>query len=313
MFKLLVFPISTSLLILFSINSSNAQNKNLVGLWKGKLVDSIGEFDYQLNLNEEKDGKYIGTSVSNSAGFYCETNIVGIQSGNKLVIIESGIKKTNFEKKQLVCLLKLDLVFKNNLVEGIYSPINNKSNCLSGRVLLKKQQIKLIPNLNQIKTSVKTNDINSTLTKNINKLSEKVEKNEEIIDQKISISPEINKIEKVEEKIDKRESKLLKTIILEEDEAELFIYDNGVIDGDIITLIDNNRILFKKVLLSQKPILFKINNLEEKSHEIQFFAENLGEISPNTGLLVIKTKTKKIELFFSSDLIQSSMIKIILK
>ena len=65
--------------------------------------------------------------------------------------------------------------------------------------------------------------------------------------------------------------------------------------------------------LSQKPIRLKINNLDQKTHNIQFFAENLGEIEPNTGLLVIKTKTRKIELFFSSDMVQSSIIRIILK
>ena len=119
--------------------------------------------------------------------------------------------------------------------------------------------------------------------------------------------------DEIDNVLEKRGSKLIKTVELFDDEAELFIYDNGAIDGDIITLIDNGTVLLKKALLSKNPIKLKINNLDDRVHNIHFFAENLGEIPPNTGLLVIKTKSTKIEMFFSSDLAQSSLIKILLK
>lgn len=313
MFRVIYITILSTLTILLATIEANSQKNNLLGSWRGKLIDSLGEFDYQLNLNEEKNGQYIGISVSNSSGFYCETNIIGIKSGNKLIIIESGIKKTNYEKKDLICLLKFEFDITKNSLKGIYTPINNKSNCLNGKALLYKDEIKSITKLKQNKIILESNDIKQTIVPTVNKPNEISLNSVEIKDEKYTVVPEVIKTEKKDEIIEKRDSRLIKTIVLDEDEAELFIYDNGVIDGDIITLIDNNKVLFKKVLLSQKPIILKINNLEEKTHEIQFFAENLGEIAPNTGLLVVKTKTRKIDLFFSSDLVQSSLIKIVLK
>ena len=88
--------------------------------------------------------------------------------------------------------------------------------------------------------------------------------------------------------------------------------DNGVIDGDIITLIDNDKIIFENVLLSNSPIKYHITNSNTSIHNILFYAVNMGEIPPNTGLLVIRTKSKKIESNFSSDFVHSSLIRLIL-
>lgn len=292
---------------------ANSQKNDLLGTWKGKLIDSIGEVDYQLKLIDEKNGQYIGTSISNSTGFYCETDIVAIRNGNKFLIIESGIKKTNYEKKELICLLKFELILNNKRLVGNYTPISNKSNCLNGKISLTKDQIKLIPTVKQNKTVEQSVVKNNSLVQNLPKESDLRSNKNELNDKNILEVSTIKKTENNDVLSEKRDSRLIKTIELDDDEAELLIYDNGAIDGDIITLIDNGRVLLKNAPLSQKPITLKINNLDEKIHKILFFAENLGEIAPNTGLLVIKTKTTKINLFFSSDLVQSSYFKIIFK
>jgi len=313
MFKIISISFLSTLSILFISIEAISQKNNLLGTWKGKLIDSLGEFDYQLNLNDEKNGQYIGISVSNSTGFYCETNIIGIRNGNKFIIIESGISKTNYEKKDLICLLKFDLNIVNNRLVGNYSPINNKSNCLNGKITLIQEQVKLATAINPNKAIVKPK-VNKILSvQNLAKQIDLVTIKDEIKSQNNLDSSIVKKTEIKDEISTIRDKRLIKTVELDNDEAELFIYDNGIVDGDIITLIDNERVLLKKVSLSQKPIRLKINNLDQKTHNIQFFAENLGEIEPNTGLLVIKTKTRKIELFFSSDMVQSSIIRIILK
>ena len=312
MFKLYSRTIFCTILILITSIEINAQNNNnLFGKWNGKLTDSIGEFEYQLNLIEEKDGKYIGTSVSKSAGFYCETNIVGIRNRNKILIIESGIRKTNYDKKDLICLLKFDLVINNNKLLGNYTPINNKSNCLSGSVSLIKEQIKVLPTFKIIKPIEPIKEDIPNV--NIFIKQDQFDTIKEQISNQILVIPLKKVPVEIDNVLEKRGSKLIKTVELFDDEAELFIYDNGAIDGDIITLIDNGTVLLKKALLSKNPIKLKINNLDDRVHNIHFFAENLGEIPPNTGLLVIKTKSTKIEMFFSSDLAQSSLIKILLK
>jgi hypothetical protein len=312
MFKLYSGTIFCTILILITSIEINAQNNNnLVGKWNGKLTDSIGEFEYQLNLIEEKDGKYIGTSVSKSAGFYCETNIVGIRNRNKILIIESGIRKTNYDKKDLICLLKFDLIINNNKLLGNYTPINNKSNCLSGSVGLIKEQINALPTFKINKPFEPVKEEKPSF--NIYAKQDKFDTIKEQVYDQILVTPPPKIPIEIDKALEKRDSKLIKIVELFDDEAELFIYDNGVIDGDIITLIDNDRVLLKNVLLSKNPIKLKINNLNERVHNIIFFAENLGEIPPNTGLLVIKTKSTKFELFFSSDFAQSSFARILFK
>jgi hypothetical protein len=110
-----------------------------------------------------------------------------------------------------------------------------------------------------------------------------------------------------------RNNKIIKEILIDEEEAELSIYDYGTVDGDIVTLIDNEKILFEKLLLTQQPVKCKINNRVTNIHILEFYAENLGKIAPNTGSLIIKTRTKRIEINFSSDFANTSSIKLIFK
>jgi hypothetical protein len=288
----------------------NAQNvSNLIGDWKGKLKDSLGEFEYQLRIENEKSGAIIGTSISSSEGFICETKVGGIKKGNKITLFEIQIVKTNYEKKQNLCLLKLELTISNNKLNGTYTPINNGSNCLSGTISLNKIQ-KKIQEPSQIKEIVEKIPQNTTNNSipiiKIEKLQSRIEPNLNIKD---SI---INKPIETEKHTAERSLKLIKEINLDDTEADLTIYDNGVIDGDIITLIDNDKIIFENVLLSNSPIKYHITNSITSIHNILFYAVNLGEIPPNTGLLVIRTKSKKIESNFSSDFVHSSLIRLIL-
>ena len=62
------------------------------------------------------------------------------------------------------------------------------------------------------------------------------------------------------------------------------------------------RIIVNAYEISAKPIRFElILSKEAPIHEIVFYANNLGEIPPNTGLLIIETKEKRYQLDLSAD------------
>ena len=79
----------------------------------------------------------------------------------------------------------------------------------------------------------------------------------------------------------------------------LTIYDNGITDGDSVSIFFNGKLLMSHQLVSEKPIIL---NLE--------LNENLGSISPNTALIVVNAGDKRYELFSNADLGKNAVLVI---
>jgi hypothetical protein len=106
----------------------------------------------------------------------------------------------------------------------------------------------------------------------------------------------------VPEVIRERENPLIKTIVTNSPDIQIQLFDNGEIDGDTITVYDNNQIIANRQGLTGKPITLNIKaDLFNSHHEFVMVANNLGSIPPNTALMVITTGGKRYELFISSD------------
>ena len=99
-----------------------------------------------------------------------------------------------------------------------------------------------------------------------------------------------------------RSNALVKTITTNLPDIKVELYDNGDIDGDTITVYDNNQVIAWKKGLTDKPIVLNVKaDAENPTHEFVMVADNLGSIPPNTALMVITTGGKRYQLFISSD------------
>lgn len=99
-----------------------------------------------------------------------------------------------------------------------------------------------------------------------------------------------------------RENNLIKTIYTNEYILTVDIFDNGTIDNDTISLYHNNKLVISQGKLTYTPLRFKIDCSEKnKRHELILVAENLGEIPPNTALMVITAGKKRYEIFLTSN------------
>ena len=99
-----------------------------------------------------------------------------------------------------------------------------------------------------------------------------------------------------------RENNLVKTIITDEEIIQVDLFDNGTIDNDTISVYHNNILMVKSGRLTYTPISFKIkNSATDNLHELVIVAENLGEIPPNTALMVITAGKKRYEVFLDSN------------
>lgn len=108
--------------------------------------------------------------------------------------------------------------------------------------------------------------------------------------------------------ITKRAMEIIQAVEVMEDSIVLSLYDNGEIDGDTVSVFVNNELVVAKVGLSAKAFKYTLYFKPGETVQLTLFAENLGSIPPNTGLLVIYTATERFQINFSSNLNKSSSI-----
>jgi hypothetical protein len=94
------------------------------------------------------------------------------------------------------------------------------------------------------------------------------------------------------------------TITIPDGNLKIDFYDNGTVDGDIITVWINDKIVTQHKKLSLAPITIDIKKEDlQDSTMIIMQAENLGDIPPNTALMLITVAGgKRYDLNLSSTL-----------
>ncbi len=98
-----------------------------------------------------------------------------------------------------------------------------------------------------------------------------------------------------------RQNEVFETISTSSKELEISFYDNGEIDGDTISVYDNNRMVVSKRGLSAEPITIKVKfDDNDLDHEIVMVAENLGSIPPNTALMIVQAGSQRYTVRLAS-------------
>ena len=104
----------------------------------------------------------------------------------------------------------------------------------------------------------------------------------------------------------------IKEIKVDTGTIRLDFYDNGVIDGDSITVLLNNKVLVANQMLSAKPITIEIKvDMDHREQEVVMVADNMGSIPPNTALLIITAGIKRYQLFMASTEQKSATVRFI--
>ena len=113
--------------------------------------------------------------------------------------------------------------------------------------------------------------------------------------------------------LEERKKELVRQITVDHDSVTVTLYDNGVVDGDSVTLVYNKEIITQHLRLSEKPVSFTIKIDRTGKNELQMYAENLGSIPPNTALMVIYDGNKRYELTIRSTENTNGMVSFKLK
>ncbi len=109
----------------------------------------------------------------------------------------------------------------------------------------------------------------------------------------------------------KRENIVQKVLEVESDTLHLLFYDNGEIDGDIISVFYNQELILNYQKLTHKAIRMDIIlDPSKEENEISIFAENLGLIPPNTALMIVRDGKNEYNVNMSSNLQNNAVVKI---
>ncbi|TCZ71780.1 hypothetical protein [Flaviaesturariibacter aridisoli] len=89
------------------------------------------------------------------------------------------------------------------------------------------------------------------------------------------------------------------------------VFDNGVPDGDTVSILHNNEVVFDHKLVAVQSFSFTVQLDEgDPVHDITLIAHNVGSIPPNTASIVVEAGDERYRLTASTDLQRNAVIRI---
>lgn len=102
---------------------------------------------------------------------------------------------------------------------------------------------------------------------------------------------------------------LLQTYKITTPDIVIEIFDNAQIDGDRVSIFDNDKLIVRNQMLQKEPIRYTIHaDAGNRVHELVMVAENLGKIEPNTAMMRITVGMQQYNLPLRTDLSTNAKI-----
>jgi hypothetical protein len=109
--------------------------------------------------------------------------------------------------------------------------------------------------------------------------------------------------------LNKRKIENIQALYFKSDSLQLTLYDNGEVDGDTVSVVMNGVVIMPRVGLTTNAVKKTIYTQDVgDSIQLIMYAETLGTLPPNTGLLIVYDGTDRYEIRFSGDMQKSSAI-----
>lgn len=276
--------------------------QDLSGTWEG----SGGTSTPYLKLVIVKSGQnYIGYSYDEGGLGFCKANFIGTfdTSSKKLKGKGTGFIERTFDHGLATYSLNYSAEVGTEYLRGAAWPKSIFAKVLmfgfhSGVFLVKKSN------------KIDTTDF----------IRDRIVVTEPMIipEAEDSVFSEMEKYEKLEDSIvsikKERPDDTLSTIQVSQREITLKVFDNGITDGDSISILFNDKLIAAKVGVTANVIAIPLeldSNLNKFT--ITLVAHNLGSIPPNTATVVIEAGEKKYTLSASTDLKKNASIIVIVE
>lgn len=265
------------LVILFLFCVSFAEAQNLNGIWKGKLVQDPGGCFPVYNI--ELQMQIAGTHLTGASYHYSDTS--------------------NFVKEDF---------------EGTYNELTSEILINEIKVLTFHVPADCVPCVKKYSLSFHKGD-NEEQLRGIwggVTMSNKAACPSGTIVLTRTVSPDFKPESKLPSTLTERNNKLIRIIKVDTGTIRLDFYDNGIIDGDTISVYVNGIPVVTNRMLTAKPITTFVRvDLNRTEQEVIMVGENLGTIPPNTALMIITAGDKRYQLYLESDEQKNAMVRFI--
>ncbi len=278
--------------LLFSLLSFFFQNlsaQNLSGKWLGKITQQPGGYsqiyDLQLDLNQKKNIQgisyaYEGDSVRIRIGLYGNIDKDSIRLNESL----GWIREDKVPWQWVACIKEFTLGYHkdNNFeyLEGTWSGYSKEDPgeiCIPGKVILSRTISGLDKFLEEHRDSVIQVQTVMTLT-------------------------DPPPILDYSQPFLKTDPKKVTEIVINNPELQIQLIDYMRVDNDTVSVYLNRNVLAKNIWISKRPALlnFRLDTRIEL-HEVLLYAENLGEVPPNTSELILVDGENRHRVMIVSD------------
>lgn len=247
------------------------------GRWVGQLSQSDRNYGFFYELELRPDGTGASRIDSEASGGTATLNLSwqADESGNKIRITESGIA-TKTDPKWRWCIKDMELDLRREGGRFILS--GGWEGFIEGYTL---ESGPCAPGNIYLEKPVMTREINESAA---------------------TFTLPYQQTEKREVKIDR----ILK---VSKPDIRLKVWDNGTVDGDVVTLYLNGERILKNFKVTKRKWSIPVK-LTQKNNFLILHAEDLGDITPNTVAVSIDDGVKEEIIILSSNLQESGAILI---
>lgn len=336
---------SCQLLIVFLLTlfQLNLPAQDITGLWKGTLhSDTTGrDLRYEIAISEFK-GKLSGFShtffIQDDKEYYGVKKVrVRMQDG-KIIVEDRELIANNYPESpakgiRQLNILSLEMRDSVMVLSGPFTTNRTRDyNSITGSIRVQRKadfhQSALVPHLQELglakelsfiepdikpvvrPTKVEEPVVKVTKPKKIKPVKE-VEPVGTVTTTTVkNIEPTVIKPVQPAADVNRRIIETIQSVFFKSDSLVLTLYDNGEVDGDTVTVLMNGKVIMPMVGLSTRAVRKTIKITADMPDSIQLimYAENLGSIPPNTGLLVVHDGEDIYEIRFSGDMEKNAAI-----
>lgn len=277
------------IVIIVCFSFQNSFTQNIHGKWLGKITQQPGGYsrlyDLELDLNQRKNiwgdsYAFEGDSVQIRIG------LSGYIDKDSIRLNESvgWIREDKVPFSWIACVKKFVLAYRKEgnfeYLEGTWTGVSKDDSsdpCFPGKVIL------------------------SRTVEGLNKFLED-HKDSVIITQPIIISSTAPSILDFSPPFLNTEPKKITEIVVTHSNLQIQIVDYMKVDNDTISVFLNRNLLAKNIRIDKRPALldFKLDTRIEL-HELLLYAENLGQIPPNTSEMIVVDGEKRHRVMIISD------------
>lgn len=303
-----------SILFLLCFVVGSAQK--ISGLWVGSLYnDSTKENIYYELAIEEQNGKY--TAYSYTTFIVNGKSAIGVKSlkvfpqKNSFVLEDDELLFNNYPQEppkgvKQISSLEFSEIDNIKLLSGKFTTSKTRQygKQVTGKIILGEKK-----EYNNDRLLAELDKLGLSKNLSFNKKSKQSEAPIIASQDYSALQIDIQSIDPYAitlAELEKRKVETIETVYFTSDSLRLELYDNGEVDGDSVSVIVNGIVEISKERLSTHAIQKTIAT--EDSLKIIMFAENLGNIAPNSGLLIIYDGLKRHEIRFEGDLNKNAAI-----